>query len=335
MRKLIVIALIGAALWSGYWFVGNSTKSQVLEGWLAERRTAGWTADYSDFRVVGFPNRFDSRFTDLDLYDPVSGIGWQAPLFHILALSYQPNHIIAAFPNSQTLTFPQDQIAITSTQMQASVTFEPDTLLAVDETLLRSSNVTLTSGRGWRSTAEKFNLSTRQSLGQPFAHDIVFDAKNVTPTEAFRQGLDPKGRLPSLIETLFLDMQLGFNAPWDRVAIETGAPEVTTLGLNRMNITWGLLGLNASGMLDVAENGVLSGELALEVVNWREVLELLATSGVLDAGTVFAIIGGVGILNAGAEDPTRLKAALVINDGNMFLGPIALGAAPRFIRDGA
>lgn len=332
MRALIALVLVLAALWSGYWYVGSTAKQEVLESWLEDRRGDGWAAEYSDFRVVGFPNRFDSRFTDLNLFDPLTGIGWKAPLFDILALSYQPNHIIAVFANNQTLSFPGEDVAVASDGMMASVVFEPDTKLAVDRISLETEEFALRSSIGWQTLAEKISLSTRQNPETEFAHDMVFDAQKVTPTRAFRFGLDPKGRLPSTIETLFLDMILGFNAPWDRVAIETGVPEVTFLTFNKLKIVWGTLGLETSGKLDVAPDGRISGELAVEIRNWREVLDLFVSAGTLDTTTADRIRTALTFLTSVSDDPTSLSTSLVLNGSSMALGPIPLGPAPRFIR---
>jgi hypothetical protein len=332
MRFLISLVLILAALWSGYWFIGKTAKHEVIAAWLEDRRADGWTADYTEFKVVGFPNRFDSRFTDLDLYAPLSGLGWRAPAFSILALSYQPNHIIAEFAPSQVVTTRVEEIQVRSDEMLASVVFEPDTELAVDRIRLSTVNLALAGDTGWRMAADSLLLATRQSGTAPFAHDIVFDAARVVPTEAFRVGLDPKGRLPSEIARAYVDLTLGFAAPWDRVAIETGAPEVTKIEVRAFSITWGDLVLDAAGDLDVAVSGVVSGDLRLKLKNWREVLRLLVTGGVLGERLAGTIESGLGLWNSGAENPDDIEVPLTLDGGVMSIGPVTIGPAPRFVR---
>ncbi len=332
MRKLITLILIAAALWSGYWFVGKTAKKEVIETWLQSQKDAGWSVSYDDFSMVGFPNRFDSRFTKLTLKDPLSGLGWKAPFFNILALSYQPNHIIAIFPPNQSLDNGREEIEILSQDMVASVTFEPDTLLAVNETRVRTSDLALNGGTGWHLRADKLDLSTRQKPEIEFAHDVFFDAENITPTQAFRSGLDPKGRLPATIEKLLFDIVLDFNAPWNRVAIESGAPEVEKITFNQMNAVWGELGLVASGDLDVLPNGTVNGTLDLKIGNWREVLALFVTSGILTEDFAATIARGLDAITAGTDDPTILEIPLILSDGLMSLGPIKLGTAPSFVR---
>jgi hypothetical protein len=332
LRRLIVILLIGAAFWSGYWYVGKSAKYLALNAWLESRREAGWTAEYTDFRVVGFPNRFDSRFTDLHLMSPETGLGWQAPRFHILALSYKPNHIIAAFADSQMVSFPGENVTILSRDMLASVVFEPDTNLAIDRIQLAALDFALDSDQGWQAQAGSLSFSTRQNDGTDLAHDVVFDAKKITPTQEIRATLDPKHSLPATIETMFLDLKLDFDAPWDRIALETGAPDVTKIVVNNMKMAWGVLSLSASGDLDVAQDGIVSGKLNLKILNWRGVLDLTVTSGLIDRATADKIATGLTLLTLGSDNPDSLSIPLTLDGGRMSLGPIPLGFAPRFIR---
>ena len=329
MRKLIVFVVILAVLWGGYWFIGSTTKHRVIEAWLTERRAAGWTASYSDFRVVGFPNRFDSKFTDLDISDPRSGIEWLAPGFDILALSYQPNHIIAIWPNRQTLRLPGEEIDVTSAELVASVVFEPDTKLALSRISLEARELVLKGVSGWTTGISALRASTRQNADKTFAHDVIFDAKAVSPTAAFLKTLDPAGKLPGVIDRLFLDMTLGFDAPWDRVAIEQGAPLVQRITIRRLDTVWGPLGVGGTGTLDVAKNGSIDGEVALEIRNWRAVVDLFVTSGAIDPSTAQTIKTGLEFL---AADGDSIKTSLVIKNGQMSLGPVPLGAAPTLIR---
>jgi len=332
-RLLIALIVTAVALWTGYWYVASTAKFRVIESWLAERRESGWVAEYSDFRVRGYPSRFDSRFRDLRLRAPRSGIGWEAPEFKIIALTYKPNHVIAAFADEQTLEFPGGTVDVASRDMFASVVFEPDTKLAVSRIRLSAEELRLTGSGGWQAGAGSLMLATRQSAGGEFAHDVIFDAREVSPTRAIRRVLDPSGSLPAAIEKLLVDLTLGFTGPWDRLAIERGAPALTSIEVKRgTSLRWGALGMRAEGRLEVARSGRVSGSLELEILQWREVLGLLLRARLLDAATAGRIEQGLALLTAGSEDPDSLKVPLVLADGQMRLGPIALGPAPRFPR---
>lgn len=332
MRILVAILTIVSGLWFGYWFIGSTAKETVIRAWLEDRAEAGWTVEYSDFSVIGFPNRFDSRFKDLRLGDPRSGVIWSAPEFQILALSYKPNHIIAVWPERQSLSLNGEEITITNSQMRASVLFEPDTKLAIAETALRTKDLVLKGARGWQISMEAMDFSTRQSPSRPLAHDIVFTSKNLIPTEGFRRRMDPSGALPEVVETLIVDLQLGFDAPWDRIAVESGLPQVTAISVNNIKASWGLLDVQAKGDLLVDRRGILQGDIELTVKDWRGVLGLLVKSGVIGQSLADTLESGLGLLTSLSNSPNDVTAPLRFSGGQWSLGPIPLGAAPRLRR---
>ena len=124
MRKLLWLVLIAAFAWSAYWFIGARTSERAMIGWLEDRRAEGWQVEYSDLSLRGYPNRFDTTLTDLVLTDPETGVSWRAPFFQIFALSYQPKHLIAVWPNEQTIATPYQTISITSEKMSASLVID-------------------------------------------------------------------------------------------------------------------------------------------------------------------------------------------------------------------
>ena len=101
MRLLLAVIVIAALGWSAYWVIGQRGLEQGLADWFEARRAEGWVAETSDLRVRGFPNRFDTGFSDLLLADPETGLAWEAPYFQLSALSYRPNHVIAVWPEEQ------------------------------------------------------------------------------------------------------------------------------------------------------------------------------------------------------------------------------------------
>ncbi len=329
MRFLIYLVAVSAALWSGYWFVGSTAKHSVIEAWFEERRLAGWTAGYSSFDVVGFPNRFDSRFVDLELADKRTGWSWSAPLFNILALSYQPNHIIAVWPHTQVIGFPLEDVTINSTEMRASVVFEANTSLALERTALRTSALKIFGGSGWSTSAQSLSFSTRQSVNNDLAHDIVFEVVNLTPTKLFKNSIDPANTLPAVITRLLVDTEIVYDVPWDRIAVENGLPLAQRIILNDVSTVWGDLGLKADGALDVGSDGLLSGKVSLDIKNWRGVLALGVSSGLFNATLADRLETGLSLLTSLSDNPQNLKAPLTFADGQISLGPIPLGPGPR------
>ena len=130
MRFLLSITFLGAALWAGYWYLGSGGAETAIRQWFDQRRTAGWTAEFSDMQVIGFPSRFDTTFTDISLADPVTGYAWDAPFFQVLSLSYRPNHVIAVWPEEQQIKTPAGSYQIQSQKARASLIADIKTNLA-------------------------------------------------------------------------------------------------------------------------------------------------------------------------------------------------------------
>ena len=140
MRKLLVLIFALAALWSGYWFVGATAVERGTQVLLDDLRAQGWQVEVADVGTRGFPNRFDTTATQVKLADPLGGFTWTAPFFQVLALSYKPNHVIAALPESQSFELPGQTLQVDSTRMRASLVVEPGTALALDRTDIRRAN---------------------------------------------------------------------------------------------------------------------------------------------------------------------------------------------------
>ncbi|RVT86550.1 DUF2125 domain-containing protein [Rhodobacteraceae bacterium CCMM004] len=328
MRILVAIAVIAAALWGGYWFVGATAVERALAAWIAERRSDGWVADYATLDTRGFPNRFDTTLTDLDIADPATGWAWTAPFFQILALSYRPTHVIAVWPEAQSLATPLERIDIASDTLRASVVFEADTALTLDRATLVAEAVRLRSNAGWNAALAEARLATRQTAARPLAHDLGFEARDLVLAEALRDGLDPTGLLPGTVARLAVDATVAFDAPWDRFAVERARPQPTAIDLRLAEAQWGDLALKLAGSLEVDAEGRPEGEIVVKATNWRDMIAIAVASGALPEGMAGTLEGGLGLLAGLSGDPKTLDVPLRFADGRVSLGPIPLGPAP-------
>jgi hypothetical protein len=329
MRTLLAIILVAAFGWSAYWWVGSGAKQAAITGWLQERRDAGWVANYDQLDVRGFPNRFDTRVLNLELADPTSGWAWSAPEFQVLALSYQPNHIISVWPKQQTIASPYERITINSADMRASVLFEANTSLALDRTTLTIDGLELSSTKGWTSRMEKAVFATRQSAGEKFAHDIAFEAKNLVTAAPFKARIDPDNLLPDAFQTVSIKLTAAFDAPWDLAAVEGATPALTRLDIDALSAIWGSLELQAKGSLDVDRFGYPEGKIAVRARNWREMLRLAAASGAIGQTLADTLTSGLGLVARLSGNRNTLDVPLTFSDRTMSIGPIPIGPAPR------
>lgn len=159
MRGLITLTFLLAIAWSGWWFIGTNAQKTAVETWMEQRRDEGWVAEVEDFKITGFPNRFDSIFTDLTLSNPRAGWTWETPDFQLFALSYRPNHIIAVWPNSHSYSTGSDIISIDSSKFRGSLIFKPETSLSLDRMQLETTDLVLTGSSDWRASASEANIA--------------------------------------------------------------------------------------------------------------------------------------------------------------------------------
>ena len=329
VRLLIAAILLASGGWGGYWFVGSGAQKAAVESWLQDRAQAGWVANYSSVSVQGFPNRFDTTVTDLELADPRYGWAWFAPAFQTLQLSYQPNHIIAVWPKAQTIATPAGSVAVTAEDIRASVVFEPDSDLALNRATVTLEDMRLSREDGWNSSVEHAVLATRQSAAEPFAHDIALDAKNFTPSGDLKAQLDPQGLLPTQFDALHVETTAAFDRPWDRRAIEAEKPVWTRLDINTFDAQWGELGLKAAGSVELDREGYPTGSLDLQARNWRQILDLAVAAGSLTPEVAATLDSGLSLFAMMSGNKDTLDVPLRFSDRIMFLGPIPIGEAPR------
>ncbi|QHQ33745.1 DUF2125 domain-containing protein [Algicella marina] len=334
MRKLFFLVILLAAGWAAYWFVGSTAQRAALESWFAQQRQAGWVAEYEDLSVAGFPNRFDSRFTGLDLADPGTGWAWEAPHFNILALSYQPNKVITVFPPEQVVRTPVETLTVVSQDLRASVHLEPNTLLGLKEAILAIDGLGITSDSGWATAISSGQLSVRRSPegnAPDFSYDVALDAADFRLPEPLRKAIDPAGLYPVAVTPIYLRMTPVYDAPWDRLAAEGATPALTALNIQNLSVTWGELEMQMRGSLDIDTLGRPEGSLNLVARNWPDMLQLAVTADLISADLSRTLERGLSILAQTTGETSTLDLPLRFEGGFVKLGPVPIGRAPVLV----
>jgi hypothetical protein len=109
MRKLIVLVVVLATLYGGYWFIGRSQIQSRLTDAIVQVDAGEMNVTFTSLATRGFPSRFDTTVTDLVVEDPIAGVRWETPIFQLLALAYQPNNVRAYFPEEQVFVIDGDR----------------------------------------------------------------------------------------------------------------------------------------------------------------------------------------------------------------------------------
>jgi len=332
MRGLITLVLVLSVAWSTWWVIGTTAQKTAIETWMEQRREAGWVAEVDEFKVTGYPNRFDSKFTGLTLSNPEAGWTWEAPQFQLLALSYKPNHMIAVWPGTHSYSTGNDTIDITSSKFRGSLIFKPDTALSLDRMQLETEDLVLTGTTDWRASAKEASVAFFAHNAPdmpPNSYDLYLKALEFSPPATWRDSVDQNGILPESIPEAIFDATLTYDNPWDRFAIEQTNPRLTAIQIRDLRFLWGELNLNGNGSINISEDGYMDGTFMLQAEKWRELLDVIIAAKFLTADFATAMDRGVSIVAALSGNPEDIEIEMRFKDRLTYIGSIPIGPAPR------
>ena len=343
MRKLLFLILLGSALWSGYWFVGSDQIRKGIEAGFADAAAQGLVAEKSALTVAGFPNRFDVTVEGLRLIDPATGAGLETPFLQVFAMTWKPWHVIAALAPEQTVTLPDQTVALTSEGLRASFRSRPSTDLPLAAIVLEADRLSATSSAGWTAGAGRsvISLSADEEVtgagDAPNTYLFSTDLAGIAPDPAFLAAVKavtiedlPASDLPETIDGLRSGIYLTFTAPLDRNSGKT-RPLLSKVAVGQFAFTWGQLSASAKGQVQADDQGFAAGEITVEVTNWNRLPALLVASGMVKPEMAPTIARGMQALAAQSDDLTVLTLKLTLAEGRMSFGPFPLGPAPLMI----
>ena len=331
MNRLIVWILIGAAVWMGLWAAGSVFYERKLADWIEARRAEGWVAEVANLEVRGFPNRFDTTFSDVRMADPSTGVAWSAPFVQFLSLAYKPHQVIAVLPDSHLFSTPLQTMSIRHQQARGSLFLEPSPSLPLERAIAVIDDLSISSSLGWEIMLREGRFAAEKAAATEDGYRIGAEFSGLTPSERTLALLDPAGVLPESVDVMRIDATLHFTGPWDRTAIEISRPQVTAIDLDDLSARWGEITFRATGELAVDERGVPEGRLTVKAVEWRRLLEMAIGSGLIAEVFGPTLERALEVMARLEGSPDTLDAPLTFQKGFVSLGPIPLGPAPRIV----
>ena len=331
MRGFMGLILALGVLWGGYWFVGSTALQKGAAAWFAGQAAQGRIATNGGISVQGFPNRFDMTVTDVHLADPIAGLGWDAPFAQVFTMTWKPWHLIAALPNTQTITLPDQTVGLASSKMQGSVKLVPGTALALDAVVLDGADLVATSSLGWVVKAARAELASRQVASVLNGHEVNLTVTGLVPDAGLMAAIADTSDLPRLVDTAMLDVVAGFSAPIDRQA-GASRPQVVAVTVKDATLRWGDMVVAAKGSVVADAGGLAEGRVDIHIENWRELLPVAVAMGLIKAEVAPTVENMMALMAGQSGDGNNLDLPLVMKAGRMTLGPIPLGPAPRMIK---
>ena len=332
MRFLLSVTFLGAAIWAGYWYLGSNGAEIAIQQWFDQRRAAGWTAEFSDMNLIGFPSRFDTTFTNISLADPVSDYAWDAPFFQLLSLSYRPNHVIAVWPEKQQIKTPAGSYQIQSTKTRASLIADIKPTLPLNRLTFTSEAINIQSENGKYGGISARNLALaaeRKPITAQPNYRLGLSVEAVQLLSDWRANLNTPVDLPDTLSMATADITVRLNAIPELNAQTITPLQLEEIDLDLIHVQWGDMDIHASGKLNIDINGTLNGGITFKAQNWQQLLTLLqATGGITTEQSETA----TRILMLAAQqdqNPDTLDIPLHISNGQIYLGPVAIATVPQ------
>lgn len=259
MFRMLQIVILAALLWSAAWFWGGASNKSRITTWISDQQQAGYDIGFSGLSQLGFPNRYDVTVQNPKLSAAKLGLDWRADFIQIMRLSYQPNHHILVWPDTQKVTLNGRDLDLRHQGLRASVvTRDPAQFRLSTEA---SDIVFSSSGREWLA-----------------AQDLQFSiAETATGVKVYIRLKDVKlddGAQADEIRLLFdiSGQALGFNGLLPELRPnETFQVSNIKLGVNDVDVTlegWLSLGLDIG----------LRGRLQADQEHWQIVKSLLGSA---------------------------------------------------------
>ncbi|MEJ6507809.1 MAG: DUF2125 domain-containing protein [Octadecabacter sp.] len=327
MRKLIVLVVVAASLYGGYWFVGRSQIQYRLTEALVQVDAGEYDLTYNTMHTRGFPSRFDTTITDLEFGDPATGLKYLAPIFQLLALSYRPNEVIAVFPNEQTLDIGGDMFTIITNDMRASGKVRASATLAVQSATIEADNPRIRTQDGAELAMANLLAAMRLTPETTQTYDVFLEARAIVLPEDIRAMIDPQNLQPPVVQSLRFDSDVELRAPIELNG-STDPAQIQNLSLKEFALSWGDMSLSAIGEVTPDDNGILNGSISISARNWQQGLDLAVSTGAVKDERQFLVTEIANNMDETPHIPDTLTVTLNIVDGNMMLGMMPLGAAP-------
>ncbi len=150
MKALLAVLAVLAAVGSGAWALGARSTERAIEFWLDARAAEGWLVNVGAVDTGGYPTRYTTGFTDLELADPDTGWVWTAPDFTLDQQVWALDRITATWPAEQTLASPMERLRITSDELTADLDVAFRENLALDASAMVMRGMVIQSDSGDR-----------------------------------------------------------------------------------------------------------------------------------------------------------------------------------------
>ncbi len=349
IAPFLVLFLLGMAYAVWWNALSNSIENALLD-WRSERSEQGLAVTWDNLETGGFPYRLEMTLTApaVGMPNAQAPWGWSAGSVNAQMLPYNLNHVIVDVQSDQIINYSQTNeglletffLHISSEKAWASLVREnaDENRLAVDLTNLfihREQQTSEGPVAAGIASATRLQLHGRPSPDSSGPESSSPDSSNNAFHAAFRaediawENFGPAPWPGSRIARL--DVQARFSGlPEDllrapSMLLQNVTANNTTLAISEFVLHWGPIDMTGRGEVTLDEKGRPEGRFHTSVGNLDSLIAALVEAGIVSqrsAGLAFAGITALSSLQ-GAE-PGRVHLPVVMKEGVLFLGPIAV-----------
>lgn len=320
--------VLGALAWSGWWYALSRGQEAALEAWFADRQRAGWQAEHEMIGLTGFPFNLEREITGIRLADPKTGWAWAAPWLIIESAAFNPTRFDVTWPDEQGLAVPGERTQVKSETMTAALELKPRAALGLVQARVDLARLDVKAQSGWTAKAGSVVADVTERVNDD-GYAIDFRAEKVLLPEPLIRRIDPTGLAGRELERMTFDGAAVFDAPLDRHLIEDGRLALRELSIRQAGFQWGRMRLVAEGKLKVDERGYPDGKVDLTMRHWRDIIELAQRSGAIGRDLAEGLVTALEVVALLSGNKKELDATLKFSEGKIWIGPVAVGDAPR------
>ncbi len=317
---ILVLLVVAAGAYGGYWFITANRLQAGLDRWAAERRAQGYALAWTKESVGGFPFAFRIALADASLargnlyrvtVPEIAGEAspWDLSRWHVAA------------PRGGSGTAQGVDAPIAAQSLSGDVVLGADDSM-FDVSVLRLSGAGASAGE----LAAQFTLPRQP----PQSHRDL----GLTATVQLYHLVLPKPvkALGDTIETVAVDIRImGGLPPGDwRQTLTAWRDDGGTVELDRADLEWGALRLEARGTLALDGDLQPTAAMTAGIVDHDALIDAAVASGMLPAKNASLVKLLLDVLaKRGADGRRRLTAPVTVQDGELSIGRAVIGKVPR------
>lgn len=328
-------ALFGALLLAGiaytiYWFNQAGDVREGIAVWAGQRRAEGYIVEYTALDISGYPLRLQSEARDVRLAGRYGDTDWEWRTKRLTGnvLPYSLKHIVLRAPEPQEISLKNvndgvlKKYFIAPDLAMASLVLDSGSVsrLAVD---FSGGEIHGDAIKG-KITLGRVQLHARQGndrIENPPLLELAVEIENTAYAGFSGSALGENLTLMSV--------NMGVEGAQPAASGAAGIHEWRDAGgivqVQEFRIDWGPLQLSAAGTTALDAEDRLIGSLTARLHKYEGLISALHAAGQLSDEEQAAASLALGLITTAAGNENgELSLPLVLQDGEMYLGPVRI-----------